>query len=245
MKKNILKGIVFCIALFQVSLIHAQQKYEVTWNGDTVYNNAIPQFICKKTAKDSIAVYSLRSMDNKLKALLNLRKENNRIKFTGIFAFPNSVEMRYSCMYPEMEIITLLDSYVRNKVFINDMPNLEGLQAYCKERNIVLTQTEKKRNRPAINDSLMAARARADADSQIKFNFYNKGAEPVRIFIGDKPKGGSGRVQIIASNGNLAEHARKTERIFLLDKQGNEVTSISVTDSLKQVVIKSTADGFE
>ena len=234
--------IVLVAFLFHFST-YAQERYDVKLINDTVYNHDVPQFICKFRSGKKADMYSLRSLDNKTEALLICVPDSNRIRFSGSFTVLN---VRYSCFYPTMEISTLLDSYVRNKVFVNGKANLEGLQAYCKERGLALaTPPVRKVPNPLTRDSILAANARVDAANQVKFTFHNNASKPVRVFIGDKPKGGSGRIQIIQAHGDFAEHARKTEKVFLLNESGETLQSLSITDSLKRVVIKPTADGFE
>ncbi len=243
MKATWHKSILIIFILSRYSIGWAQERYDVTYHNDTVFNNNIPQFICQHQAKQNLEGYSLRSLDNKLQALLVVRNDSNKIKFSG--SFPR-LGFRYVCLYPKIEIITLLDSYIRNKVIVNGMPNLEGLKAYCKERSIPLDSIiARKKMDPAVRDSILIATAKEDAKNQVKFTFHNNAAKPVRIFIGDKPKGGSGRIQVIPPHGDFAEHARKTEKIFLLDDTGNGIKSIAVTDKLERVVIKASADDFE
>ena len=235
--------LVLLVVLINFSCASAQERYDVTLKNDTVYNHGAPEFLCKFKGSVKGDIYSLRTLENKTEAILIIfPQEGNNIKFTGTFT---SLNLQYACLYPKMEIVTLMDSYIRNKVFVKGKSNLEGLKAYCKERNLSLDVMGRKAQSPAIRDSILVANAKADALSQIKFTFHNNSAKPVRIFIGDKPKGGSGRVQIIAPHGDLNEHARKTEKIFLLNDAGIEIKSISVTDSLKRIVINTSADGFE
>ena len=243
MKSILLKFNLSVLILFISSFAPAQERYDVTLKNDTVYNNGVPQFLCKLRGSNKGDFYSLQTLENKTEAILFIiKQEGNNIKFSGVFT---NLNLRYNCLYPKMEIITLLDSYIRNKVFVNGKANLEGIKAYCKERNLVLQPMGHKTQSPAIRDSILAANAKADALSQVKFVFHNNADKSVRIFIGDKPKGGSGRVQIIVSHGELNEHARKTEKIFLLNDAGDEMKSIPVTNELKRVVINASADGFE
>ena len=243
MKPRVIKGIVSFIAIFQFAFGYAQERYEVVLKNDTVYNHGVAQFLCKFKGSDKGDVYSLKTLENKTAAILIIKPFNENVKFSGTFPL---LGVRYACLYPKMEIITLLDSYIRNKVFVNGNVSLEGLQNYCKDRSLSLDKPPvRKAQSPAIRDSTLSANARADAASQIKFTFHNNANRPVRIFIGDKPKGGSGRIQVIAPNGDLAEHARKTEKIFLLNDAGDSIKSIPVTDELKRIVINAAADGFE
>ena len=242
MKKNYLISILLLISLIHLSS-SAQELYDVKLINDTVYNHGEPQFICKSRNEKNGSLFSLRNLDNKAEAMLVFISQNDKIKFMGTFPV---LQVRYSCLYPKLEIITLMDSYIRNKVFVNGKANLKGLKDYCKERNLVLdTLIARKVQSPMKRDSVMVAHAREDALSQIKFTFHNNASKPVRVFIGNKPKGGSGRIQIIAPHGELNEHARKTEKIFLINDEGEEIKSLSVTDSLKRIVIKESADGFE
>lgn len=243
MKIKLNKTILLLIILLQCSFSYGQEKQQVTLKNDTVYTNGIPQFICQEKKNEKARIYSLRSMDSKLQGLLIFRMENDTIRFSGTFPY---LGLRYTCLYPKIEILTLLDSYIKNKVFVDGKANAEGLAAYCKERELVLdNHIANSTKSPAKRDSILAARAREDAMNQIKFTFHNNAPKPVKVFIGDKPKGGSGRIQIVPPHGDLKEHARKTEKIFLLNDAGDEIKSMAVTDSLKRIVIKASADGFE
>ncbi len=243
MKNTHIKITLVLALVFHITFSNAQAKYDVTLKNDTVYNNGVPQFICNAKGSAKGSFYSLRNLDNKTEAMLILIPEKEKIKFSGTFPL---LQVQYSCLYPQMEIITLLDSYIRNKVFVNGHATLIGLQAYCNERGLPLNKIQQRKvQKPGMNDSLMIARAKEDALNQVKFTFHNNANKPVRVFIGNKPKGGSGRVQIIPPHGDLNEHARKTEKIFLLNDAGDEVKSIPVTDSLKRIVIKASVDGFE
>ncbi len=242
MKKMNNKILLVAILLFHFSISDAQERYDVTMSNDTVYNHGDAQFICKFRPGKKGDLYSLRSLDNKTQALFIVQEQTNNWKFSATFT---TLNLHYGCLYPKMEILTLMDSYIRNKVFLNGMPNLEGLKAYCKERSLDLVTMGHKAQSRALRDSTLAANARLDAANQIKFTFHNNADKPVRVFIGDKPKGGSGRIQIIAPHGDLAEHVRKTEKIFLLNDAGDGIKSVPGMDVLPRLVIKSTADGFE
>ncbi len=243
MKKSLIILNGCAIILFSITNVFAQEKFNVSLKNDTVYNNNVVQFICQTKSKDSVSIYSLRSLDNKLQALLIFRYERDTIKFSGTFPYHSA---RYACLYPKIDILTLLDSYIRNKVMVNGVANLAGLEAYCKERHIVLDRSiEHSSKNPSKRDSVLTARAKADAANQIKFTIYNKAPKPVKVFIGDKPKGGSGRLQLIPAFGELEEHARNTERVFLISDNGGDFKAIAVNESLTKIVINASADGFE
>lgn len=242
MKKTSIHLLLMLMCLCGMNAI-AQEKFDVLLRNDTVFNSNVPQFICEHKNKGQLDGYSLRTLEKKLQAVLIVKNDSSGMKFSG--SFP-TLGLRYACLYPKIEIITLLDSYLRNKVMVNGEASREGLQAYCKERAIPLdTMTTHKKINPATRDSMLIATAKADAASQVKFTFHNNASRPVKVFIGDRPKGGSGRIQVIAPHGDFPEHARKTEKIFLLDDAGNPIKSIAVTDQLTKVVIKASADDFE
>lgn len=243
MKRILIKNIILLIFLTSYIFSNAQERYEVTLTNDTIYNHGVPQFLCQGKESKKASVFSLRSFDKTLQGLLIFRFEDDGVNFSASFPY---LGVRYARLYTKIEILTLMDSYLRSKVMVNGKANLKGLQAYCDDHGISLVKVpSRKVQRPVMNDTLLIARAKEDALNQVKFTFHNNASKPVRIFIGNKPKGGSGRIQVIAPRGDLNEHARKTEKIFLLNDAGDEIQSIAVTDSLMRIVIKASADGFE
>jgi len=164
-------------------------KNKVTMIGDTVYKNNIPQFNVKSKVmsnKLGAQMYAFYSFDKKTQAILTMTLVNDTIRFTGRFP---SLSLIYDCLYPKIEFITLLESYINNKIIVDGKADQKGLEAYCKERNILLREIPiRKVARPgqdAKKDSIMTARALERQAKQFKFNMLNKGKKEVNVFLGD------------------------------------------------------------
>jgi len=193
-----MKNLLFILLVIPISLF-AQKKDAFVLRNDSVFYNKVFQFKTEfRTASaspktDSIKVpaksmqsVSLKSPDGKVQAMLNIQEKDTTIKFMARFPI---IGLAYECLYPKVELSTILESYVKNKVMVDGIATKDGVKAYCKERNIpIIDQEELKKQREAKNkerDSVLAIRTQEKMAKKFELTLKNNADSSVYIFIGD------------------------------------------------------------
>ena len=149
---------------------------------DTVFNNDKPIFLCNEDIKPPHLIYFLRNFQRKTMAVVHFEMQDSVLKSSVSFPFLN---LRYNVYYPKMEIVTLLESFVRNKIIVNGTIDTIGLKAYCKQRQILMTSmTQRRTIRPTANDSSLGERAKKDYQSQIPIEIINSSYAMISINLG-------------------------------------------------------------
>jgi hypothetical protein len=234
---HIRKLILLLVFTMSIQLVCAQEKSKVTLVNDTVYMDGKPQYSVKtRYSKDSLMqIHSLRSLEGKLEGMLTTTLKNDTMQFVGRFPGPN---MAYNCLYPKVSLFTLMESYIHNKVMVNGSASKEGLEKYCKEREIPLRELPVKSvSRPGKDpklDSLMAIRTKEHMDKKFTFTLKNNSKEQVSIFMGDTTASRS-----LSKNPNaVAFRQGRYEMVNPLEEKsliGFEGEYVCITDSLHKL----------
>jgi hypothetical protein len=199
---------------------------------DTVYYKNKAEFICEAKAKTKHPIYFIYSLDKKPQIGLYIVDRDSQIQCSAHFS---SLRKRYAVLYPKIDIKVLLESYIKNKVLVNGVLDSTGLIAYCKERNIELLSMDiKKASKPQMNDSVMAARAKADYESQIVFTIENNSTGNIKVKIGSAS---SNRIVIVKAQEKSEQRARKTEQVCLLDDKNESKSCADVKEGLRSFVV--------
>jgi hypothetical protein len=222
--------LVLGLALLSFSDVIAQDS--VTVVNDTVYYKNKAEFIINHKAKTKNPVYFLFSMDGKHQVGLYIVDRDSQIQCSAHFT---QLKVRYSVLYPKIDVKVLLESFIRNKVLVNGVVDSAGLANYCKERKIeIISMDVKKTARPQINDSLMAARAKADLENQVTIEIENNADHDVKVKIGNKV---SNRVEVVKHNSKKEYKARKGEQICLLDDKSASKSCVDVKEGMKKITV--------
>ncbi|CAN5445839.1 hypothetical protein BH11BAC2_BH11BAC2_01400 [soil metagenome] len=249
----------FLILFLSFNYSNAQEKFDVTLRNDTVFNNGKPQFLAKfRPGPKGTRMYSLYSMDGKMQAILTMTEQGDQLRFSGRFPL---IYVIYDCLYPKMEILTLMDSYVRSKVMVGGIAQKEGLQSYCKERGLPLREIPiRKVMKPGMDaslDSALAQRAKEQEAKKIEILIKNNSKDEVSIFVGDslaKEKIGpddktvpfrEGRIEKIAGGTEMKIVAFIGEKIGISSKDNNLYDCRPVVRELKQLKVRSNGKSLE
>lgn len=190
-RKYLLTLLCFVVSLTVSAQEKAKEKTKdkITLVNDTVYKNGIGQFTVRtrgsKTNTD-LALHTFISFDKKIQAMISMKLVNDTIRFSGRFP---EILVAYDCLYPKIDLQTILESYINNKIMVNGIAKKEGLELYCNERNLplrtIVTRTVSKPGQDAKRDSIMAIRTKERMAKQFKFELANKSNKDVNVFLGD------------------------------------------------------------
>ena len=178
-----------CIVFTYSLSAQEKAKDKVTILNDTVYKNGTPQFVVKTRTSEknpNLSLFTLVSFDKKIQAMLTFKLIDDTTRFMGRFPIAG---VTYNCLYPKLDILTLMESYVNNKIMVEGVATKEGLEKYTKERGLTLdpivVRSVSKPGQDPKRDSLMMARSKERLEKQFKFNLINKSKSEIMIFLGD------------------------------------------------------------
>lgn len=172
--------------MFVAGITNASDKNKFVLRNDSVFSNDKFQFrAIARPSKDSSILYSIKSPDEKLQALLMMKTNADTTIFSARFV---QLNISFNCKYPAVTIETICESFIRNKVFVNGIAVKEGVAAYCKERNIPVQDIPvRKVERPGMNpqrDSIMRQRAIEMQALKVVIPVKNTSTQQVKIFSG-------------------------------------------------------------
>ncbi len=209
----------------------AQTRGNVRIQNDTVFNKNVPSFVIKSETKANQSLYFIADMNKKPQAAIFFSEQDTQIRCTA--RFPN-LSLRYDVIYPKIDISVLIESFFKNKVFVNSKVDSLGLLKYCKEREIALTpMTNRKLHQPA-NDSVMAEVAREDYSSQIAFSLENNSAQQFKVRIG---KAGLNRTIILDSNRTIVEHSHIGEQVCIIENSEKIKLCFDIKKETNKIII--------
>lgn len=221
--------IVFIVGLtFNTS---AQTRGTVRIQNDTIFNKNVPSFIIKTEAKANQSLYFIADMNKKPQAAIFFSEQDTQIRCTARFP---GLSLRYDVVYPKIDISVLIESYFKNKVFVNGKVDSLGLLKYCKEREIALApMTNRRQNQPA-NDSIMAEVARGDYASQVAFSLENNSAQQFKVRIG---KTGLNRTIILDSNRTIVEHTHVGDQVCIIENNDKIRSCFEIKKETNKIIV--------
>ncbi|TAL60005.1 MAG: hypothetical protein EPN85_08210 [Bacteroidetes bacterium] len=78
----------------------------------------------------------------------------------------------------------------------------------------------------------------------VSFTLKNNSSKTVRIFIGTKPKYGSGRTTNLGGNSITSEHGTAGDQICVVDGSDNPISCQTISGSVTRIDINSSGTGF-
>lgn len=78
----------------------------------------------------------------------------------------------------------------------------------------------------------------------VSFTLKNNSSKTVRIFIGTKPKYGSGRYTTFSGNTITTEHGKEGDQICIVDGSDNPISCQTISGSAMRIDINSSGTGF-
>lgn len=244
--------ILMIILLLTQATVNAQEKFNVEVRNDSVFNNSELQFlITEKTSKGN-SLINIKSPDNTLQAILVVVHQDKKIRFSGRFP---TLNLMYDCLYPEMEMTTLYESYIRNKVFVNGVVNEKGLREYCESRKVELRAVPRKQvARPGVGaqDSLLKARTEERMRARVDIMVVNTSGKPVTVMAGraGQPVNGKRnysekRQDVIPPGERRAFVAFESELICIVAGDKTEKDCRVVTHAMQSLTILPEGEGFD
>lgn len=210
--------------------------------------------IDKKTAYEVI-----KTLSGEIIAMLTFTNNADAVYFKGEFPV---IAKKYEINYPAGTAIqTILESYNKNKVIVDGNIDLTGLQKYCNDRkfplNNILTPEERKEqeaNQQVVysysnekkNKSEPSDNINTDTPlpKNVSFTLKNNSSKNVRIFIGDKPKYGSGRTSWYSGNSSTSEYGTSGNQVCIVDEYDNSISCQTISDGTTRIEINESGTGF-
>jgi hypothetical protein len=240
------------VLLFANAAANAQEKYKIEVRNDSVFNNSELQFLVNEKTSKGNSLINIKSPDNKLQAILVVVPQEKKIRFSGRFP---TLNMMYDCLYPEMEMSTLYESYIRNKVFVNGVVNEKGLRDYCESRKVELRAVPRKQvARPGVGtqDSLLKARTEERMRARVDIMVSNTSKRPVTVMAGRAGESVNGkrnysekRQDVIPPGERRAFVAFENELICIIAGDKTEKDCRVVTHAMKSLTILPEGEGFD
>lgn len=234
------------------NILLAQKKLDVTMRGDSVFLENKFQFRAQHKESNGTLLVNLRAPDSSLQAILIFIPHEDQYRFNGRFL---KLEKMYDCLYPKMEMTVLFESYIRNKVLVNGVANLEGLNAYCTDRKVELKDIPRKKvMKPgtAEQDSMLRVAAEARLKTMLQVEVYNNAPFPVTVLSGRPGNMVDGKRTFSEKREEMVDPGQR-KMIVTFDKeiicvvgsnhQELDCRQVSPTMSLK-LSINSKGDGF-
>lgn len=243
----------FLFLLFSNSLV-AQNTIKI--KGGQVFQQDVHVFDCKETKEDKWTnYYEILSKSGQPQAHLMFLKNGNDVIFNGYFA---SLGYYYECRYPAgTGIETILESYIKNKVIVDDKANLEGLNAYCAARNMPLKKNvpppQSKHSESSSFNAYSAPQKNSNSSASqpaqlalpqnISFTLKSNATKTIRYFIGKEPKYGSGRYSNLGSNNITTEHGTEGDKFCIVDEHDNPISCTTISSGTR-IEINKDGTGF-
>jgi len=82
------------------------------------------------------------------------------------------------------------------------------------------------------------------SSSSVSFNLKNNSSTTVKIFIGTKPKYGSGRTTSIGGNTRTSENGYVGNQLCIVDDSDNPISCMTISNSMGTIYINSKGNGF-
>jgi len=260
MKKTIMLLEILGI-LIPASRLSAQNK-TVTLKNDSIYQDGKALFACLEKDTMGMNIYYIMNPDESVMAQLAMQNNSmGTIPFTGIFP---DLSCYYACSYQSNATIEdILESYFKNKVIVNGKPSMEGLTKYCEARNLSVlkigtdysssnqgttnssqnSQTSKSSNYKNPSSSNTSTKSTPTAQT-VSFTLKNNSSNNVKIFIGTKPKYGSGTTGWVSGNSINSEHGSVGDQLCIVDDSDNPISCMTIGSSQSKVYINKAGTGF-
>jgi hypothetical protein len=84
----------------------------------------------------------------------------------------------------------------------------------------------------------------AAGPQRVSVSIYNACPDTVKLFEGDDPKFGSGRTSSLSHNQTQSFSLKAGDQVWLLDSDGNGVSSLSASPSMARVEVNDSCSGF-
>ena len=235
--KRLITSILF---LFIVISSYGQENLKITWVNDTVFNYDKALFICKGQTKGVKSLYVIKNMDKKSIAVIMFEELDTVLRTSVNFV---TMGLKFNVLYPKIEPIVLLESFVKNKIIIDGSIDTISVQSYCKEREIPLLNTvTKSAKRPGGFDSLMRASAAATIANSVEFTIVNSTNNLISVKIG-KPS--NNRTQLLSAGENFKTRGLAGETICILDKNLQSLGCRTIQKTDTKFVIDKSGKRFE
>lgn len=257
MKKNFF--IIFLFYFLINDSCIAQENIVIVIKNNMVYQDNVALFSCEKKKIDQWSdFYTLKSNDGKTQAELTMSKYGDKTMFNGRFTL---LGYFYECYYPKTDIETILSSYIKNEVIKESKANLEGLKKYCNDRSMPLQKipsaeelaktkipkdnpSSSSPNKPKSGSTNNNSSSASSLPKQVSFTLKNNSSKSVRIFIGTKPKYGSGRTYWLGGNNLASEYGTSGDQICIVDDHDNPISCQTLGDGTTRIDINSSGTGF-
>ena len=235
--KRLITSILF---LFIVISSYGQENLKITWVNDTVFNYDKALFICKGQTKGAKSLYVIKNMDKKSIAVIMFEELDTVLRTSVNFV---TMGLKFNVLYPKIEPIVLLESFVKNKIIIDGSIDTIAVKSYCKEREIPLLNTvTKSAKRPGGFDSLMRASAAATIANSVEFTIVNSTNNLISVKIG-KPS--NNRTQLLSAGENFKTRGEAGETICILDKNLQSLGCRTIQKTDTKFVIDKSGKRFE
>ena len=245
---------IMCVGVFLLLslLTNAQEKFNVEMRNDSVFNNGELQFIAVEKISKENKLIQLKSPDQKLQAMLIVIRQEKKIRFSGRFP---QLNLMYDCLYPDMEMFTLYESYIRNKVIVNGVVTEKGLRDYCNSRKLELREIPRRQvAKPGVGvqDSILKARTEERMKARVDIMISNTSGKPVTVTAGrmggtvnGKRNYSEKRQDIIPPGERRNFIAFEGELICIVAGDKSEKDCRVVTHAMKSLTILPEGERFE
>ena len=230
----------FCLIISSVFVALSQEKFDVKWHNDTVYNNNKALFTCKERVQKNMRMYTMRNFDNKQLVILFFEDHDTISK--GSATFP-SIGMSYRIYCQKEKANAWLDIYVRNGIISKGEVDSMALVAYCQSKRIPLKNISgRKAKRPGDRDSLATTHSNPKSLSMVAFYVLNQSKQSVTVSIGTAV---SNKSQVILPGSKMDLQANDGENICIVDKTKKSSDCRLIKNGVNQITINKNGSGFE
>jgi hypothetical protein len=244
---------IFLLPVFGLFLsinIHAQVKLK----DGKVYQNDTIIFLYKEQKTDKITTYYEFNRKDKTQLFDVIKTSYMGMKGYRV-TFP-TIDTYFEVNYGNAAIEEVVTSYINNKIIETDLKiNKSALESYAKTRGIYLKSLSKlgtlktsenatTYTLPSTTGSTTQNTSASSAPSSTSFSLTNTSNQNVKIFIGDKPKYGSGTTGNVSGNSIERRTAKVGDQICIVDASDNPISCMTVTASMGDVVINKSGTGF-
>ncbi len=243
------------LLIFAPFLLNAQNKVTIEKSIATLDGKQW-LYVLETKISPTINYEVIKNLAGEVIAQLTFSKMSGVISFKGEF---KTVALSYSISYPEGTTIqTILESYNKNQIIVNDNISAAGLEKYCLDRKIpmqkMLSNEEWAAKQKAMEDAAAKAEVKPKSTNNksqtiessiyVSFTLVNNSTNKVRYYIGKEPKYGSGSTNSIGGNTQTSEHGTIGEKFCIVDEHDNPISCNTITEGMGKIEINKGGNGF-
>jgi hypothetical protein len=226
--------------------------------GDTVLVDGKPFLRFRRVTPEG-SYYIVKGVDGRDQAGLTFTSYPGRVFFNARFP---ALGRFFQANFPAGTTFEkVIASFIQNKVFVDGKPSLPGVQKYCADRGLPLRgDDDPLPERPAAPPpqfsppSSWPSRPPSGAGPRqppsptepatVGFTLRNNSSRDVRIFIGSRPKYGSGRTTRATAHSIASEHGIRGDQVCIVDERDNPITCTTLSPGMSSVEINPSGTGF-